>query len=75
VIDERKLVYLGNFEAGLHHLIIPAPAIRKVEAVFDAERRQREMEAERARLAIVQAAKSRSKLKRAMHAVFRRRGR
>jgi hypothetical protein len=72
---ERKLVYVGSFESGLHHLIVPAAVIAPIAATFDAERRARELAAEKARLAPVQAAKSRAKLRRALAAVCFQRGR
>jgi hypothetical protein len=71
--DERKLVYLGSFSEGLPSVVVlPRLAIRKVEAALDREQTRREVDVERARLRVVQQVSARSKLKRAMHAVFRR---
>jgi hypothetical protein len=66
-----KLIYLGSFDSGLHHLTLPAAPIRRIEARLDAEREKREREVERARLAVLQAAQARSKLRRALSACFR----
>jgi len=72
--DEKRLIYLGSFSDGLPtHVILPAAPIRRVEAALDAERQKREREAERARLAVLQAAKSRGRLRRALRACFQRR--
>jgi hypothetical protein len=67
-------IFIGSFESGVHHLTIPAPVIRKAEAALDADRQKRETEAQRAKLATLQAAKARGKLRRVMR-MFLRRGR
>jgi hypothetical protein len=38
---EPRRIFLGSFEAGLHHLIIPAPVTARANATFDAERARR----------------------------------
>jgi hypothetical protein len=68
--EPRKMVYLGTFDSGLHHLTLPAAPIRRIEARLDAEREKREREVERARLAVLQTARARSRLKRALRACF-----
>jgi hypothetical protein len=71
---ERRMVYLGSFTGGLPDIFeIPAEPLRKIEARLDTERAQREAEAERAKLAVMQAARSQGRLKRALRAVFGRR--
>jgi hypothetical protein len=73
----KKLIYLGSFPEGLpNRVILPAPAIRKIEADLDAEHRQREALAAKAKLAVMQQARGRAKLKKALTACFGfRRGR
>jgi hypothetical protein len=71
--DGPKLIYLGSFPEGLPtHVILPAAAIRKVEATLDAERRLREIEVERAKLRVRQQATARARLRRAIAACFHR---
>lgn len=69
--DQPRRIFLGSFEAGLHHLIIPAPVIARANATFDAERARREKEAAQLKAQALQAAKSRSRLKRALTACFK----
>jgi hypothetical protein len=68
--DVSKMIFLGNFEEGVHHLTIPAGITRPVVARLDAEHAQREREASRAKLSVMQAARGRAKLKRALTLCF-----
>jgi hypothetical protein len=43
--EPRGRVYLGTYEAGLRHLIVPREALAAVEQQLDAARAQRETEA------------------------------
>jgi hypothetical protein len=72
---ERRFVYLGTFsDGGLPDVFeIPTEALQKVEANLDAARAKREAEAAKARAAVLGAARAQGRLKRARHAVFRRR--
>jgi len=76
--DEPKRIFVGSFESGVTHLVVPAAATRPAEAVFNAERQRHQMLANKAKLATLQSAKAQDKLKRAMQSVFghgKRRGR
>jgi hypothetical protein len=73
--DEPRRIVLGTVESGANIIIVPRQALSRANQAFDAERKRRELEVERAKLRVVQQVSARSKLKRAMHAVFRRRGR
>jgi hypothetical protein len=71
--DERKMIHIGTFSEGLPNvLFVPTGALKPYTDVLDSERAKREAEAAKARLQITQQARARSKLKRAMNAVFRR---
>ena len=70
--DVSKMIVLGSFEGGLNRLIIPPRVIARANAAFDAERALREREASRVKREILQAARARGRLKRALAAVFRR---
>jgi hypothetical protein len=72
---ERKLVYLGSYESGLHHLTIPRAILAPVEQKLDAERQQREREADRAKAKVMQDVRGRHRLKKALAMVVGRRGR
>jgi hypothetical protein len=69
----KRLIYLGSFPEGLPtRVILPAPAIRKVEAALDAERARNEALAAKAKLAIMQQARARGRLKKALKLCFGR---
>lgn len=70
--EEPRRIFLGSFEAGLHHLIIPAPVIAKANATFDAERARREREAAQLKAQALRDARARAKLARALRAILRR---
>jgi hypothetical protein len=71
---DRRFVFLGSFEGGLPDAFeIPEEPLRKIEARLDAERAQREAEAAKAKLQIMQSARSQGRLKRALRAAFGRR--
>jgi hypothetical protein len=70
--EPRRLIPLGSYESGSAHVIVPAPAIRKVEAVFDREREKREREAAKAKLQIMQQVRGRTRLKKALKLCFGR---
>lgn len=70
--DGRKQIFLGSYEGGTTAVIIPSRALDRANEAFDAERKRHEMEASRAKLAVTQAAKARSKLRRAITACFKR---
>jgi hypothetical protein len=65
-------IFIGSFESGVTHLVIPAPVLARANDQFDRERRARETAANRAKLATLQAAKARGKLRRVMRMVLRR---
>lgn len=67
--DEPKRIFLGSFEAGLHHLIIPAPVIARANATFDAERLRREKEAAQLKAQALRNARNRGKFRRALTAL------
>jgi hypothetical protein len=74
--DEPRRIYIGNYEGGTTHLIIPAPVLARADAALAAERKRREHEADMARLRVLQAARNQGRLKKALRAVFgRARGR
>jgi hypothetical protein len=71
-------VFLGNYEGGLNHLIVPREAWTQAEAKLDAERERREAErmqrealAASARLQAVQDARIRGRLRKLTRALFR----
>jgi hypothetical protein len=67
-------VLVGVFGEGMPtHLFIPRDGLKPAERILDAEREKREREAERTRLAVLQAAKSRGKLRRALRCFMRKR--
>jgi hypothetical protein len=70
-----KRIVLGSFEAGATAIIIPSRALDRASKAFDAERQQREALARKAKMEVMQAARARGRLKRALELVFRRRGR
>lgn len=51
----RPRIYLGSYEGGLHHLVVPREVLRRADEAFAAER---EREAEKAKLAALQLAKA-----------------
>jgi hypothetical protein len=70
----RHMVYLGTFSDGMPtHAIIPREVWESAAQKLDAERARREAEAEKARLGVMQAARSQGRLKRALRAVLGRR--
>jgi hypothetical protein len=73
--EPRRRILLGSYESGTHIVIVPPRVLAEANETFDVQRREREREAARAKLAVTQGASARSKLRKAMHAVFRRRGR
>ena len=66
-------IFLGTFEGGTDIVIIPPGVLDAANAKLDAARAAREREAERSRLAVMQAARAQGRLKRALRAVFGRR--
>jgi hypothetical protein len=69
--DNPRRVYIGSYEGGTAHIIIPAPALARANEVLDAERARREAEAAKAKLQILQSARNRGRLRKLMRAVFR----
>jgi hypothetical protein len=69
--DAPNRVYLGTFEGGVTHLIIPAPALARANEVLDRERAKREKLANEAKTAALRLARNRGKLRKALRAVFR----
>jgi hypothetical protein len=66
-----KLIYLGTFPEGLPtHVILPTEPIRRIEARLAAEQARRQAEAAKAKLQVMQAARGRTKLTRALTLVF-----
>jgi hypothetical protein len=72
VNDEPRRIFLGSYEAGTTHVIIPSQAVNRANEAFDRERKRREMEAAKAKLRVLQDARSAGRLKRALASVFRR---
>jgi hypothetical protein len=70
---EPKRVFLGSYEGGTTNVVIPAAALARANAEFDAERAAKARAEQKAALAIMQAARSQGRLKRALRAVFGRR--
>jgi hypothetical protein len=69
---EPRRIFLGSFEAGLHHLIIPAPVTARANATFDAERARREKEAAQQKAQALGDARARGKLARVLKTILRR---
>jgi hypothetical protein len=69
--NEPKRIYIGSFDSGVHHLTIPAAAIRPAEAVFNRERQARELEIAKAKLQATRGARARAKLKQATRLCFK----
>jgi hypothetical protein len=68
-------IFLGTVESA-DRIIIPAPVLSRANAALDEARRKREHEAEIAKLATLQAARSQGRLRKALTALgFRRRRR
>jgi hypothetical protein len=74
-----RLILLGSFESGTHNVVVPAVAFARANAEFDRERAARELaaakaeaEAPKARLQVVQTARNRGKLRKALRMVFGR---
>jgi hypothetical protein len=64
-MSEPRRILLGTY-ASVDQLVIPAPILERADAALAVERKQREREAERARLTTMQQARARSKLRRAL---------
>jgi hypothetical protein len=69
----RRLIEIGSYELGANVVVVPRAPLAAIEAKLAAERVQREADAEKARLAVMQAARSQGRLRRALKAVFGRR--
>jgi hypothetical protein len=73
VTDEPKRVFLGTFSDGLPvNLIIPRDGLKPATDILDAERQKRETAAAKAKLATLQAARGRARLKKALKLCFGR---
>ena len=70
--EPPRRIFLGSFEGGTDIVVIPPGVLDAANVKLDAARAAREREAERTRLAVMQAARSQGRLKRALRAVFRR---
>jgi hypothetical protein len=70
--DEGNRVYLGSYESGTHHIVIPRAALDAAGAKLDAARERRTREEARAKAESLNMARNRGKLRKAMRAVFRR---
>lgn len=46
----RRMTYVGSYEGGTHHVIVPASVLRQADEALAAERKKSEREAERLRL-------------------------
>jgi hypothetical protein len=68
-----RLIYLGSFEGGVHHLTIPRAPLEALEQKLAAERASRELAAEKMKLATMQSARANGRLRKALTAVFGRR--
>jgi hypothetical protein len=66
-----KLIYLGTVEGGANVIVVPRAALASVEQKLDAEHARREAEAAKAKLAVLQSARARGRLRKLMRAVFR----
>jgi hypothetical protein len=69
--DGPKLIYLGTVE-NANAIILPTQPVRRVEARLERERAKREAEAAKAKLAIMQQARGRVRLKKALKICFGR---
>jgi hypothetical protein len=67
-----RLIPLGTFEGGLNHLIVPREAFVRADAEAARERAAKALADEKAALAVLQSARANGRLRRALHAVFRR---
>jgi hypothetical protein len=69
-------VVVGVFSEGLPtHLFIPRDGLKPAEQILDCEREKREREIARAKLTVMQQARGRTRLKKALMLCFRRQGR
>jgi hypothetical protein len=74
--DEPTKVLIGVFGEGMPNVLyIPRGGLKPAEQIFDAERKKREAAAAAAKLQILQSARARGKLTKALKLVFNRRGR
>jgi hypothetical protein len=70
---EATKIHIGTFSEGLPNILfVPAGALRPVTDVLDRERAQREALESKKKLAVLQQAKSRGRLRRALRACFGR---
>jgi hypothetical protein len=73
--DTPNRIYIGSYEPGVTHLIVPRQVLAQANDRLDAERRARETAEAKARMQVLQQAKSRGRLRKALRGVFRGRGR
>ena len=73
--DTPRRIFLGHYEGGTTHVVIPSAPLAALDQKLAVERAQREAEAEKAKLAVMQSARSQSRLKRALPAIGFGRGR
>lgn len=48
--EPRRMTYVGSYEGGTHHVIVPASVLRQADAARAEARKQGERETERLRL-------------------------
>jgi hypothetical protein len=73
--DEPNRIFIGSFDGGVNTVVIPNQVIERANAKLDAERRKREAAAAKAKMEVLQDARSRGRLKKAFKLILRRRGR
>jgi hypothetical protein len=73
--DEPNRIFLGSFDGGVNTVVIPNQVLERANAKLDAERQKREAAAARAKLQVLQDARGRGRLKKALKLVFGKRGR
>jgi hypothetical protein len=69
--DNPRRVFLGSFEGGVDTVVIPNQVLERANDQLDRERQRREAGACKAKLAVLQSARARGRLRKLMRAVFR----
>jgi hypothetical protein len=70
---ESRRIFLGCYEGGTTHVVVPREILQSADQKLAADRAAREAAAEKAKLQVLQSARNQGRLRRALHAVFRRR--
>jgi hypothetical protein len=64
-------IFIGSFESGVNTLVIPSQVLERANDQLDRERQRREAAAARAKLQVLQSARNRGRLRKALARVFR----